>query len=889
MRLETLRDLVEGLPSRGRRPAVGERSSYGERWWSYRRLHRAAHRAARVLGEHGVGAGEPVVLLAANGPELAAFLLGCALRGAVAVPVDAEASTALVSRIVERTSARAVVCSSRREREDRLDEVWIDLEGASAEDDAVQDRAPLPESGPRGPRPEDPAVVLFTSGSSGEPTGVVLTHANIVSQLRRFRWLRRLTRPFRVRMLCLSPLSHSQGLVIGLYLPLFAGYGALYTLDLSPVHLLRTLRKSRVRVLLAVPRLQHLLIDALLRQPCGPDRTLGERLAEGGPWWRQRHRVFKTRRRTIGLRLRWVISGGARLSPRDERFWFLARCFLLQGYGLTESSALVSLQVNTPFRYSPGSIGRPLRGQSWRIADDGELLVSGSHVARSALESGAASTAGSLGLRAMPEELATGDLVERRGRRLYLVGRKKETIVTAEGQNVHPGKIEEALEACEEVAAAVVLPRTRSGQEEVHAVLIPTAAASAGRVVQRVNAALEPWQRIAGWSLWPEDDFPRVRLGKVDRATVAARLRSGLDPASATPGSEDDKELAEILEVSERGERIRALARRLVADPAPAPGAGSRNGEDDLRVVDDLGMSSLDLLELTAELERQAAVSLEELVTTRGTTLGELRRLVSATAPERPSFRRSAVAPPSEDASPRPAEAATPPPQAPRQLGIVARVARRLVAPLYFRLAVALRARLEVEGRRPLEQLEGPFFLFAQATTEMNRIHLAACRQALPGRCRRKLLWVTAPEHLFKPFLDPEGSYSAAERTLSKWFYRLCPGFLAFSFWPHFGTLRRGLVETCDAVARGYCPLVLRVSTEALPEAPLGVLTVARETGIPVVPMRIEGHERVGAGLSRRQPWRVSFGRPIPVPRHGLDAEVQEAIAAELAALEGPG
>ncbi|MDX6402442.1 MAG: long-chain acyl-CoA synthetase, partial [Gaiellaceae bacterium] len=407
----TLQDLVEGLSAFGDRRALGIRSSYGARWWSYRRLEAESIRFATLLEAEGVGRGDRVAIWGANSPEWAAAALGAFLRGAVVVPIDGDASTALAARIVELAEAQLVL------HDPDVDAAAVDapavplfLEGGNDSARAPLRLVPVV--------PDDPAFLLFTSGSTREPRGVVLTHRNLASQAASFRKWRRLAKLRAFRLLALSPLSHVQGLLMGLIVPLSVGLSVLYSESVEPAQVIRTIRENRVNLLLAVPRVQTMLADALRTSRHGRSgRTLAERAQEIRLFALRRHMLFIATRRQLGYAFGVVLVGGAALPSDDERFWYECGYVLVQGYGLTETSALVSVRMNGPFHARLGSVGRALPHQDVRIGDGGEVLVRGPNVSTL--------TAGSDGY------LHTGDLGRLDGGgRLWLRGRKDDVIVT---------------------------------------------------------------------------------------------------------------------------------------------------------------------------------------------------------------------------------------------------------------------------------------------------------------------------------------------------------------------------------------------------------------------------------------------------------------------------
>ncbi|MFY9821379.1 MAG: AMP-binding protein, partial [Thermoanaerobaculia bacterium] len=505
--------------------------------WSCARLHAEAFRAARALADAEIPPGGHVVVWAASSPEWVGWLFGAALRGLVVVPVDADSSPAYARQIADRVDARLVLHGAGQ-----------DASGTGRPCLPVDSLACLPAADPAAlalsVQPDDPALIYFTSGTTAKPRGVVLTHRNLTSQLARFRPWRPLVRLFGFRLLTIAPLSHIQGMMLGVCIPLYVGLGVFYTHALHPAHLVRTLADNRVTLLATVPRVLHLLGKALCLGTVGNDGrngvTLGERLAAHPSHFQRCQLLFRAVHRALGYQFWVVFVGGSALPREDEELWNDAGCFVIQGYGLTETAAMIS--VNAPVLGRRGSIGRPLAHQEVRIAEDGEVLVRGPNV--------------SPGYYDDPESnrqayvdgfLRTGDLVRRDAdNHLFFAGRKKEMLVTGEGFNVYPDDVEAVLVRQPGVRDAAVIAVEREGHAEIHAVLLLAPETDPAAAVRQANADLEPHQRIRGWSIWPEPDFPRTSLLKVRRAEVAAHLhREGAPdrPAAASP----DLSLADVL------------------------------------------------------------------------------------------------------------------------------------------------------------------------------------------------------------------------------------------------------------------------------------------------------------------------------------------------------
>jgi long-chain acyl-CoA synthetase len=560
--MQTLLDLIAALPRLGNRRAAGFAADHGVRWWTYRELHEMAHRAARILAARGIVRGQRIVLHGPNCPEWVAFFLGAALRGIVVVPVDANETTARLIEIARLTNAVFLIDVRRNPLIGIPRHDLHDLSGAGAGGDA----------GRAAVQPSDTAAILFTSGSTGAPRGVVLSHANLLRQAAPFLRFRAPLRLLRFRLLALSPLSHVQGLVVGLLLPFALGLIVLYTHSAEPRHLIRTIRTSRIRFLNAVPRLLDLL-----------ERELRTEIGEGG---------FRRMAQVMGRRFRVILAGGAALPAEREAFWRRSRVAVVQGYGLTETSAIAT--INVPFLGRAGSIGFAVHRGSIRLAPDGEVLVRGPHVASAFIGdvAGAFTDEG---------ELRTGDLATRDGRnRFFFVGRKKDAIVTAEGHTVHPAALESSLLAASEVRDAVVLPVHRDGLEEIHAVLLLDPGSDAAGIVQRTNVRLAPHERIRSWTVWPEEDFPRGVLGKADRAGIARRI--SIAPAPLPPGPPPSLLLATRDPDPRR--RVEALAAWLAAH-RDAPVAGT---------LRDAGVDSIEVLQVLTRLEEAKRVAIEDPV-----------------------------------------------------------------------------------------------------------------------------------------------------------------------------------------------------------------------------------------------------------------------------------
>jgi len=799
----TLQGVVDALPAFGKRNAVGLREDLGLRWWSYERLHRHALRAASLLRDVGVGKGDRVLIRGRNSPEWVAFFFGCVLRGAVAVPVDHDAAPEFICRVAGAAKPKLIVASEASGLAHLGPLLPFDI--LYADHPPPGEELVVPVS------PSDPVVIFFTSGTTSEPRGVVLTHANVAAQIARFRGWRFLARTAGARMLVMAPFSHSQGFVLGIAIPLSMGLSAIYTASSHPGHLVRLLRDNRVPILSTVPRVLHLLGRHFQSQPYGRGKPpLGEKARKERPWILRRHFAFTHLRRQVSYSSLWVVMvGGAPLPEADEDFWRVTGCLLIQGYGLTETTAIVS--INAPMLGAFGSVGKPFDDQEIRIAGDGEILVRGANV-----------------MSGDDEFLHTGDLgrIDSR-KRLFILGRKKALIVTGEGFNVRGSDVEEVVNAMPGVEDSVVIGLEREGHAEVHAVLLLRNGAKPAAIVSGANQRLQPQQRIASWTVWPEPDFPRSALMKPKLAQIEARVAAGIatpDRVAAPPRSLDD-----VLAIEERQQRIAALANYIVA-----------GGGGDLSLVRGAGLSSLALIELLAHLEKQSGRTLDHAALDESITLSGLRALVTNHEGEQELDSLHAV-----DA-PRWAE--LPP------LNFL----RRALNPLVLGALAHLRTRLTVTGLENLEGLELPA-IFA-GSGHAHGFDVVLIYSALPARLRKRLALVTS-RWVFTDAFTPRPDSTLAQRLLvGAGFHVILPLFFPFVLSSQYTRSRDMLMEACRLIDRRYSLIAFQGK---------GVGLVARQCGVPIVPVRVGNAAHAGF-LPRftRPATSIHFEPPIvPDPR----------------------
>jgi long-chain acyl-CoA synthetase len=841
MNPDTLQDLAAALRDRGRRPAVGLRRDFGARWWTYRQLYEATCAAAALFRDRDVQQGQRVLLWASNCPEWVACLLGAALRGVVVVPLDEGASLDQARRIATEVEAVLVLHGEDQDGAAlgvRAEPIHVVSPGCAGSHEHLL--VPV--------QPDAEAVILFTSGTTMRPKGVILTHRNLTAQMGAVQRFGGMVRFGRVRIMVLAPLSHSQGLLLGICIPLWVGLTVLYSGSIEPTHLVRTIRDNRVTMLSTVPRVAQTLAATLRRMPSPGRRggTLDERMAR---WRRPLLRRLVVRRnvhRMLGNQFRVLFVGGADLSPADEEFWRLAGCMVIQGYGLTETAAIVS--VNRVRGGRLGSIGKPLAHQTVELAPDGEILVRGPNVAAGYL-------GGDPGDSSSIQDgvLRTGDLAVRDSRnRLYFVGRKKDIIVTSEGFNVHPDEVESVVRGIEGVRDIVVMAREREGTVGVHAALLLHDGADIGRIVQRANRQLESHQLIRSWSVYPDDDFPRTSLLKVKRPEVAERLRT----AAPSNDEEPAPTLEAILALGDRDRRLRLLAAHLATGPLAN---GNGHGTPTLREV---GLSSLETVELLSLIETRTGVPLDRVAVSPEADLRDLAALVTNRGAEEAESSRLPIEPPAWSR---------------RRIG---RLLRGVTQPVLGRLWARRWGRPLVSWTAPDAALTGPVII---AAAPHRHYHDGfAVYHALPRRLRRNLVVVT--NYRFDEASAPTQAQGRRRRRQIRRMYGLIlPLSFDFVILPHAGTTRYGLYDLGRLIDQGRSPLTfpkgLFMGPDDLRRHDPGVAMIALETQTPVLPVWLEQNDGFNERRrGRRRPVVVRVGELIAVTRATSREELVERI-----------
>jgi long-chain acyl-CoA synthetase len=866
---DSLVSFVDDCLTRGAETAFARRRGLRVSRWTYEQIAETAFRFARELEARGIGKGERVLFRAENSPEWVAAFFGCILRGVIVVPLDLESAPDFVERVRQQTGARLLLASeaTRCNREPAVPVLSLDeLSETVARHSAEPYRGEAIAA-------DDFVEIIYTSGTTAEPRGVCLTHRNLLANLtpleeemqKYLRW-ERLVHP--LRFLSLLPLSHVFGQFMGIFVPQLLGGEVFFQDSLNSSEIVENIRKQRVSVVVTVPRLLDTLREHVERRESSGGRAQKFRraVADAKGWhFLRRWWVFRSVHRRLGWKFWAFVSGGASLSEETETFWRRLGFLVLQGYGMTETASLIT--VNHPFKTGRGSVGKTLPGQEVKLDERGEILVRGANVSPGYWQNGVKPLAGDEGW------LRTGDIGEMDSKgNIYFKGRSKDVIVTAAGLNVYPEDIEAALNAQPEVRLSAVVAVEGARGPEPLAVLIMRdrdAHEHAARAVERANASLARHQQVRRWHVWPDNDFPRTATQKVRKRDLVEKLKveDGDEALMARRGDagngssrHDDTSTTTRQPVSTSRD-----SSFILESVARINGGAQSRLDRAAKLETDLKLDSLGRVELLSALEDRYQIEIDEAAFTAATTLGDIEQLVGSAG--------------SAD------ETETTASRYPYPLWAQRFPVTWLRVVLFYLITLPITRLLcwvRVRGRARLDSARGPLLFVSNHITYFDH---ALILSALPGRYRRSLAIAQEGERL-RWWREPPAGTPRLKSLRWRLQYALVVTFFNTFSLPQKSGFRRSFAFAGESVDRGFSVLVFPEGTRT-PDGRLnpfmsGTGMLASKLGIPVVPVRIDGLYELKARGRRlfALPGSVTltFGEPVTY----TEGEEPAAIAADL-------
>ncbi|MDA3971122.1 MAG: AMP-binding protein [Desulfobulbaceae bacterium] len=803
--MQTLNDLFETFATLGDKTAFVNRTGVRRLVVTYREFHDLALKMATLLAQNNVAPGDKVLIWGPNSSWWAIAYFGIIIRGAIAVPVDFMADLARADSIRDLTKARVVLQSRfKPERITAAPSMLLeDLQYLLADMQPVSERVSA--------APEDTAQLIYTSGTTGNPKGVILSHKNLIANMTQIsQQVPIVTSDYS--FLSLLPLSHMFELMGGFFLPLYHGATIVYLRTLKPSAIMAALAEEDIYVIMSVPRLMQLLQTTIVREVAekhlaGVFRLLSH-LAARLPG-KARRIIFFPVRQKFGAHFTVFVSGGAPLDPTVFNFWSTLGFPVLEGYGLTETSPV--LCVNTMERQVAGSVGPPLPGVQVKI-EENEVLARGDNVFPGYYENEQASR------DAFTKDgwFRTGDLgeIDADGW-LIIKGREKDLIVTGSGVNVYPDELEAVLNRIPGVRESCVLGVDSGSGEEVHAVLLPDESDIAPEeIIGQANEKLDALHRITGYTIWNEPEFPKTTTLKIKKFTVKEAIKK--KPAGDNETVSQDSLLNLLAKIT---------------------GVSAQEIREESLLVDDLGLTSIDGLELVSFLEQEYRLDIEDSQIGQETRVSDLRRIIKKR--EKPTwhghFRFWTN-------------------------WSLFRGLRMFLDTIFHTPLLRVFATIEAQGIDNLKNLDGPVFFVANHLSYLDQ---PAVMSALPAKIRYQTASAAWEEFFF-------GDYHGVKRIVRRLCYEY--GTVLFNLFPlpqskGFNASLAYMGRLADA---GVNILIFPEGEHSRDGNMLpfhkGLGIMVKELGIPVIPIKISGTDQVlphGAKWPKRGKVTVTFGKPL--------------------------
>ncbi|OGB84689.1 hypothetical protein A3F66_00030 [candidate division TM6 bacterium RIFCSPHIGHO2_12_FULL_32_22] len=802
---EILEDSIKKHPNK---VALIMKMGYRTHTFTYAQIYELAYKTALFLVDNGIGKNDKVVICAPNSPYWIIIFWACLLIGAIPIPVNIQNTSEQIQKIIDQTEAKILFKnlffkSNLKHIKEFLIEYLEDL--VDGYDPRNLKKANISE--------DDLVEILYTSGTTGNPKGVMLSHKNISSNLQELIKLINVNLE-NDRMLSILPLSHIFEQTIGYLLPYSQGVEIIYTHSHAAIGQL--MQKYKITKMIAVPEFlqvftariegaiesSHLkfLFKFLSKISSKINNIKFSRI------------IFYPFLKKMG-KLDTVACGGAYLDPNLEKKWDNLGIRILQGYGLTETSPAVS--TNTFDVHKLGSSGKIVPNVQIKIEADKEILVKGPNVFKGYYRD----EKHTKDVFTNDGYFETGDMGELDNEGfLFIHGRKKYMILSSGGQNVYPEDIEMELNKIKGVQDSCVIGvKKPNGQEEIHASILlkPDIKINVEEIIKEANSHLASYQKITGWSVWPELDFPRTVTRKIKKNDVIEWLQS--QKTTSKPDHEAKKnQLTMILSYISAVPENRIL--------------------DNTRLVEDLHLDSLMRVELTLWIDQELGTAISESDIQPGTTVKDLELIIES--------KRNIKQKPELKNWPR---------------YKIIKMLRAILQPVVLAIA-RIFVNLKVEGLENLEDLRLPLFFMPNHTSYIDGL---VVEMAIPKRIRKNLSFAAARDVLYQEY----------------WYISWLLEFLFNSFAIQRGAnenIKSGLESIGTMLDKNYSVVLFpegRMSKDGhLLELKGGAGLLAVEMKVQVVPMLLIGTRDVlPYDAVRPRKFRgnvtVKFGKPLKFKR----------------------
>lgn len=679
------------------KPALTMKMGFRTITFTYNQVYEISKKVAILLEKNGIKKGDKVLICAPNSPYWICVFWGIILRGAIVVPLNIQSTKSIIDKIAQQTESKIIFKNIffKHELPSYIKQFEIDFLQELISDINIKDFNSVEIS------ENDLYQIMYTSGTTGDPKGVMLTHKNVCSNLEAISNVIIVNLEKDI-VLSILPLSHIFEQTTGFLLPYSRGVHIVYTHSYAAIRTL--LKEYKITKLIAVPEFLQILMSRIeIEAELKGRKSLFKKLIKISQKFNNRFiskLLFYPIIKNLGGRLNTFASGGAPLDINLEKKWEAMSIEVLQGYGLTETSPVIS--TNTFNEKKLGSVGKVLKNVQLKLANDGEILVKGPNVFVGYYKNEEKTK------EAFTDDgwFKTGDLgyIDSDGF-LFIKGRKKYVIIGPGGQNVYPEDIEIELNKIPGVIDSCVLGIEKEhGSIEIHAVLLldSNQKINPDEMIHKANQHLSSYQQITGYSVWPDIDFPRTATRKIKKEEVRKFIE------------ENKKE--NISEVKDQKKS------RIIQILSQISGIEASKISENTKIVPELNLDSLMRVELVAWIEEDMNIVINEEDIGSSTTVKDLEKIVNEKKPAKDQY----------------------------QLKKWSR--SKWILPLRFILQQIIFAiyrpfiKLKVEGKENLKNIPYPIIFMPNHVSFIDSLVVA---KAVPWRIRNKLSFAAARDVLY--------------------------------------------------------------------------------------------------------------------------------------------
>ncbi|MFH0874850.1 MAG: AMP-binding protein [archaeon] len=777
--------LIEALKKNKDKRLVSFKSGFFYHRYSYYDILCYSSRFMSFLKKNNIKKGDKIILCSYNCPQYTYSILGSLFYGAIIVPLDFGSTESLIARIINETNPKLVISS----RYKIYDPAGLPVFYMEDMDELVKKEKMHALSG--NTKDSDIFEILYTSGTTSEPKGVILSHENLYANLTSVTGI--IDFSMYDNFISVLPLSHMFEQAGELFI-IINGSHFVQFYPKRPVEILNIFKHEKINSTITVPAFLDILKKGIIEKASEQKKlnSLNKMLkfSQNFPFWIRRI-LFSKIHKGLGGSFEMAVSGGAPLSESTELFWESLGVKIIQGYGLTEASPVLS--ICTEPKKKIGSVGFPIKGVKIKIAQDGEILAGGKNITQ--------------GYFNKPTEtnnafekgfLKTGDFgyFDEEGF-LFIKGRKKNMILKPDGVNVYPEDIEKALANFHEVKKSCVIGLTNNDDVIIAAVVILSEKINqsqklARELMQKANNLLEEHQQIQEVIFWDKEDFPMTHTLKIKRDIVTEEISQKANKALTTKTSDT------LISILSSVSRI-----------------SPENINDNTKLYADLKFDSIKVIELSFLIEEKLRKEIDESRIDRYTKVSDLRKIIASTEKEAVKLKLS------------------------KKYFSIFFVLPRLFCQKAIYLLSLIFCRAKITYMQNLNKLNGQIIVVFNHQSHLDGVFIL---NNLPLKYRTKIAAAAAADHFFvkKHLFDMRTFLSRAMQLLAP----------AYPMSRDLDKIKRTSIKqslefTGEVIDMGYSlilsPEGTRTLTGKMNPFKRGIGLIVKESGLPVLPVKLDG------------------------------------------------